>query len=906
MVRCLLFSLAVLFSLVAQATHNRAGEITYRHLNGLTYEVTVTTYTRTSSTQADRCSITIKFGDGTQEDVSRVNGAPNPANPNCAHWGEVVADDIKMNQYITQHTFPTTGSYVITMEDPNRNEGVLNIENSVNVVFFLRSELIITATMRPNSSPTLTNPPIDKACVRSRYEHNPGAVDQDVSIDGSSDSLSYELVSCLGQNGLEIPSFRQPDQIDPGPDNNISVDPVTGTVEWVTPQRKGEYNIAILITEWRNINGNRIKIGSVLRDMQIDVVDCVNEPPVIQRPDDTCVTAEDEIILTVLASDPNPGDLVTLSATGEPFEIVGNQATFPIRTALGTVTSPFRWETECQHIRLNPYRVIFRAVDENQFNSAHTELTDYETWEIQVVPPAPTNPLADPQGSGFNLSWDYDICSNHGGFRIYRRIDSSGFVPSSCELGVPDGIGYELVTTINDPNTTTFYDDDNGVGLVHGQRYCYLVYAFYEDGSEGYVSDEFCSELKRDVPIITRVSVNQTDVSNGSDSVQWSAPTELDASVFPGPYQYRIMRKEADDSTSTAFAQVGQSTTNSDIFAIDSVFVDLGLNTAEKAYTYRIDLYSGGTRVGGSSEATSIFLNTRGLDSRIRLTWLEEVPWANAEYVIYKEDNAGVYQIIDTVTEPTFTDTGLVNGDTYCYQIQTIGSYSIQQILNPIRNFSQRTCGIPEDIEPPCPPGDVTLDADCEIGTRTLTWSNPTSVCDTADDVVAYNIYYKPFINSAFELVTTIEDSGTTEYEFDIEENLSVAGCYAITAVDSFNNESVLSDSVYSDNCPIYELPNVFTPGGDGKNDTFRPFPYRQVSEIDLHVYNRWGELVFESTDPDILWEGVHDFRGQQALSDGVYFYTCRVFEHRLNGIVVRELKGHLTLINQTEKFPDN
>ena len=49
----LLLFLALIVGLPALATHNRAGEITYRHLEGTTYEVTITTYTK-SSVVADR------------------------------------------------------------------------------------------------------------------------------------------------------------------------------------------------------------------------------------------------------------------------------------------------------------------------------------------------------------------------------------------------------------------------------------------------------------------------------------------------------------------------------------------------------------------------------------------------------------------------------------------------------------------------------------------------------------------------------------------------------------------------------------------------------------------------------------------------------------------------------------
>ena len=46
------------------ATHNRAGEITYQWISGYTYKFTVTTYTNTFNTTADRCEVTVYFGDG--------------------------------------------------------------------------------------------------------------------------------------------------------------------------------------------------------------------------------------------------------------------------------------------------------------------------------------------------------------------------------------------------------------------------------------------------------------------------------------------------------------------------------------------------------------------------------------------------------------------------------------------------------------------------------------------------------------------------------------------------------------------------------------------------------------------------------------------------------------------------
>lgn len=53
----------------AKATHNRAGEITYKWLYGYTYQIKVTTYTKIGPNVADRCEDTVYFGDGDRKSV---------------------------------------------------------------------------------------------------------------------------------------------------------------------------------------------------------------------------------------------------------------------------------------------------------------------------------------------------------------------------------------------------------------------------------------------------------------------------------------------------------------------------------------------------------------------------------------------------------------------------------------------------------------------------------------------------------------------------------------------------------------------------------------------------------------------------------------------------------------------
>ena len=70
-------------------------------------------------------------------------------------------------------------------------------------------------------------------------------------------------------------------------------------------------------------------------------------------------------------------------------------------------------------------------------------------------------------------------------------------------------------------------------------------------------------------------------------------------------------------------------------------------------------------------------------------------------------------------------------------------------------------------------------------------------------------------------------------------------------------------------------MPDIFSPNGDEQNDIFRPFYLGQMDVVELTVYNRWGQVVFESNDINNPgWDGMKD--GKPAPSD-VYLYTVRV-----------------------------
>jgi gliding motility-associated-like protein len=176
-----------------------------------------------------------------------------------------------------------------------------------------------------------------------------------------------------------------------------------------------------------------------------------------------------------------------------------------------------------------------------------------------------------------------------------------------------------------------------------------------------------------------------------------------------------------------------------------------------------------------------------------------------------------------------------------------------------------------------------------------LSWRNPVNFCK-AFDTKTYHIYAAKNNKEKPVLIKKIANVKDTTFAHEVKGSL--AGCYYVTALDSLGNESLPSNTICVDNCPIYDLPNTFTPNGDGDNDLYRPFPtFKFIAKVDMQIFNRWGEKVFETQKPAIDWDGKNQ-KGNE-LEEATYYYTCRVFEQRVEGIVPKEqvLTGFIQLI---------
>ncbi len=904
----LLFSLLLVTLAIgaSYATHNRAGEITYEQIGELTIRITITTYTKTSSLSADRDTLDVDWGDGTFSRAGRVNG-----------FGDILPNDIKRNFYIAEHTYPGRATYTITTTDPNRIANILNVNapNSINVPFHIETTFTFLGNQfqGSNSSAILLQPPIDFACLGQRFVHNANAYDPD------GDSLAYELIVPLQTVGMEVPNYLFPDQITPGANNQLTLDEKTGDLVWDAPQRAGEYNVAFMIHEYRQ----GVLLNSIIRDMQILVEsDCQeNNPPEIEVPEEICVVAGEVIDIMVTATDPDdPPQQLSLTALGGPFEQMVSPATFQPDGSFRDqpIVGRFRWETQCEHIAEHAYSVVFKAVDDIRDTSG---LATLKTLQIKVVGPPPENVIVSETAEGNTICWDKPYACEvteddyFKGFAVWRRPTSNKFPIDTCNPSL-EGQGYtRIVSGVQefDGNQYKFTDTD-----IDGEEtYCYRVTGVFAQTSiAGYPfnlvyslpSNEDCAGISLDQPFLTKVSVTETSSNNGVIEVEWTGanPAEFDTTVFPGPYQYVLAR--GDGLAPGTFVPVDGAVFTSNTFGglTDTSFTDqTGLNTQDQPYSYQVWLYANGNfdnPVRTSPPASSVFLTVTGGDNQSTLTWETNVPWQNYSFRIFRQLPASTdFEQIGTTTDLVFVDPGLENGVEYCYYIETEGAYGFSTLPEPLFNDSQISCDRPSDTSPPCVPV-LDVQNSCDDNTTTpdgafvnrLSWSLPQS-CEDPMDVEGYRIYFSPMIGTPFELIAEIDDPSITTYEDG--SDAGIAGCYTVTSLDSLGNESDTSNIVCVDNCPFYALPNTFTPNMDGSNDVFKPYPYKFIDHIELKIFNRWGQLVFETVDPDINWNG-QNAQGND-LSQGVYHYICHVYEASADpeNASVEVLQGFIELI---------
>lgn len=919
-VLCLLSSLSF-------ATHMIAVEIRARPVDckSRQYEIILIGYVNTESTVAFGGEQDIlSFGDGTSIQVPELASA-------------VIDPVLKIGrvEYKVTHTYNTNGSFLLSYREYARNEGIINMDGPEFTNFYSETRITISEA-HCDSSPHLTVPPVDRACIGTAYYHNPGAIDLD------DDSISFSFTTPKKEAGQEVTNYRSPNHAEfyttaginynqanengNGPPT-FRIDPVDGTVTWDSPGAPGEYALAIKVTGWRfnTTDSTWVESGFSIRDMQVVVEDCSNRKPDLVIPDDFCVTAGTTVQFTVPASDPD-GDPVVVEAFSDMFTLNDNPATvFPADASVQATAPPndtasirFIWNTACSHVKNQPYKIVFKITDRPQ---AGPRLVRFKTVSIKVIAPAPEyeNINVNPITKKVTLSWKDYPCENVESIQVWRRVAEYNYDQPACNTGMPYFLRYNLVASLPG-DAKTYVDAD----LAIGAQYCYRIVALIGSNKvPSKISLDTCIIPKpAKAPVITNVSIVETSDVNGSIQLRWTSPFEIDKIQYPPPYAYKIYRSTGFGNS--PFEQVTEKP------VADTVYIDGELNTQAFPYAYKIELFVPeltAAPLDTSSLASSVFLTVTPERGQIKLAWEANTPWFNfiqsyPYHLVYRSEQgpAGSFILIDSVDvnekglqyidDGKFQNRQLQEDLVYYYKILTRGAYGNPAIVEPLENFSQIAGGSVLDSRPPCIPSVAiertdcsTLDCTTDTYYNKISWTYPENTC--LENGLTFQIFIAEKDGDEFLPLATTSDNS-----FEHKNLTSLAKCYTVAAIDRAGNMSGQSDPVCNDNCPYFELPNIFTPGAeDGLNDRFVSFGAadgtsrcaRFVKEVDLKIYNRWGAEIYSINDvtpagSTLLWDGTSS-TGKQ-MESGVYFYSANVsFDVRDPREQNKTIKGWVHLV---------
>ena len=166
-------------------------------------------------------------------------------------------------------------------------------------------------------------------------------------------------------------------------------------------------------------------------------------------------------------------------------------------------------------------------------------------------------------------------------------------------------------------------------------------------------------------------------------------------------------------------------------------------------------------------------------------------------------------------------------------------------------------------------------------------FTEPTETVSFSNNSVGASTYSWDFGN---------QQTSNDENPVHTYSNTSSGYTITLTATSAMGCVDTYQQSIQYQEGEVFYIPNTFTPDGDNHNQTFKPIftsgfdPYN----FEMIIYNRWGEIIFETYDVNIGWDGTFGINGRD-VHDGTYSYKIiyknpKVDERK---IVV----GHVTLI---------
>ena len=889
LVLCVLMALG----LEAQATHLVGGELYYTHLGGSNYLVTLKVYrdcgpANTLGTGFDD-QVYIGMWDGTGQigdnDVltipltqSNVSNVPVALGNPCG----TPPPDLCIEQaiYSTTVSLPATSyGWDLVWQRCCRNPSISNLQNfggteNPGATFVAHVPgTSVSSDATQNSSPVFQELPPVAVCANFDFVWDHSAIDPD------GDELVYSFCAPLdgggtgGGNGANSPvpnppatppyqeveyiggfSGTYPITSDPA----MAIDPVTGVITGM-PTSPGQYAIGICVSEYRDGE----LLSTTMRDFQFNVTLCdpnIQSVVAEQTPAQLCI-----------------GETITL----DNGSINGSSYAWDFGVA--GITDDVSDEFEPTYTWPEPGDYWVSLVVNPGWPCADTSEALYQVWQ-------PLEPVI--VVDGFECDDGEELFT----FAVEGNIDGGASMlwdfgtgsPGLADIPNPGGISFdnadvwEIVVSVNNHGCTS----DAGFTWVAPPDPVALVEDQYQ----------FCTGLTFD---FTNLSSNAEaylwDFGDGVGGIPSGTSTDPSPSyTFPDTGVYEISLTAAADFTcpDVATAEVEIQ------FLLEPTFTTPDPNCFDDHFF----AFSG----TASSDENTVYEWDFGGATVLANTAEEQVTG-----LIYEE--AGTYDVSLTASVPGLT--GCVQ--TFTAPVTVIAEPAIDFQAGPWTG---------------CPPHSVSFTNMSTTETATTyTWDFGDG--STSNAVSTSHMYMSPGVypitltmETGGYCVRTLEMNGpqaveilpipvaaidVTPNELDIlnpvvwveylgDQNVDcyysfgdgggIEGCngqyiyndggtFTITqtVVNEFGCTNTAEGQV-SVSGSVFYAPTAFTPDGDGLNDVWLPV-VRGVSNYALRITNRWGELVFETNDPEEPWLGQMGTDGQHYCPNGVYLYRAVYFD---------------------------
>ena len=257
-------------------------------------------------------------------------------------------------------------------------------------------------------------------------------------------------------------------------------------------------------------------------------------------------------------------------------------------------------------------------------------------------------------------------------------------------------------------------------------------------------------------------------------------------------------------------------------------------------------------------------------------TILDPIQCEAAEFTIVNSTDPSLSNFVTWVIDD---DIEFVNQDTILTQELWAGNHDIQMTVTSFEG---------------CLDSMIFYDALFVVSVPTANFGftpNPITMFNTTVQFLNYSIdgfSYEWFFEGALPSSSLLEDV-TVQYP---DGELGTYEVMLITTSELGCIDTLIRDvTIYSE--VLLFSPNTFTPNNDEHNQSWRVF-IEGVDKFDfnLKIYDRWGEVIWESNDPDVAWDGT--YKGK-TLPDGMYNWVVKVGD--LLNDDVHNFNGHVNII---------